>query len=266
MKHLINRDDYIYEYLRINNKINNNELYESLLSTLFGGLKMLFKKDWANIKCKNSTVLSYLQEIDKSLTGYTMIKMEFSSECSIIRQNIADYFNDILDYKLKQIEKEEDPDKLFNSENKDAKGVGKKLNITDKTLLDTIDKYKSNINIACKSSPKLREYADIMLNSVEVFINGVVIDELEKKGVDKDKLKAEKEKLKEEEKKLKAIREKMDDLAKNSSDEELKKLSKERDNAMKKLGIKTIPSMNGDKSIDSIVNQFNDVLSDFNDV
>ena len=49
---------------------------------------------------------------------------------------------------------------------------------------------------------------------------------------------------------LKAIREKMDDLAKNASDEELKKLSKERDNAMKKLGIKTIPSMNGDKSME----------------
>ena len=62
MKHLINRDDYIYEYLRINN-INNNELYESLLSTVFGGLKMLFKKDWANVKCKNPSVLKHLQEI-----------------------------------------------------------------------------------------------------------------------------------------------------------------------------------------------------------
>ena len=98
MKHLINREDYIKEYLRISNCIDNvenvankneDELYEGLLSSVFGGLKMLFKRDWANIKCKNPTVLKYLQEIDKTLTGYTMVKMEFSSECKTIRQNLS---------------------------------------------------------------------------------------------------------------------------------------------------------------------------------
>ena len=83
MKHLINREEYIKEYLRISNcvkiesEINNeNELYEGLLSSLFGGLKMLFKKDWENIKCKNPNVLPYLKSIDKSLSGYTMMKMQ----------------------------------------------------------------------------------------------------------------------------------------------------------------------------------------------
>lgn len=62
MRHLINREDYIKEYLHICNQEmitdidkvveNETELYEGLLSTLFGGLKMLLKKDWANIKCK----------------------------------------------------------------------------------------------------------------------------------------------------------------------------------------------------------------------
>ena len=80
MRHLINREDYIKEYLRISNIENENELYEGLLSTVFGGLKMLFKKDWENIKCKNPSVLDHLKEIDKSLSGYTMVKMEFSNE------------------------------------------------------------------------------------------------------------------------------------------------------------------------------------------
>ena len=103
MKHLISRENYNNEYLHVSNTIeNNNELYEGLLSTVFGGLKMLFKKDWANIKCKNPSVLKHLQSIDKSLGGFTMTKMQFHSECNIIRQNIADYFNDILDYKLLQ--------------------------------------------------------------------------------------------------------------------------------------------------------------------
>ena len=50
MKHLINREDYIKEYLHISNYIENvekvdneNELDEGLLGTLFGGLKMLLK-------------------------------------------------------------------------------------------------------------------------------------------------------------------------------------------------------------------------------
>ena len=106
MKHLINREDYICEYLRVSKEIEKeNELDEGLLSTVFGGLKMLLKKDWANVKCKNPSVLAYLKDIDKSLGGFTMTKMQFSGECQTIRQNVADYFSDILNYKLNDLEK-----------------------------------------------------------------------------------------------------------------------------------------------------------------
>ena len=280
MKHLINREDYIKEYLRIVNKemlVDNeprlesgDEVYEGLLGTLFGGLKMLLKKDWDNIKCKNSSVLKYLQDIDKSLEGFTLTKMQFSAECNTIRQNIADYFNDILDYKLAQIEKEEDPDKFLKKENKekeeneDEKGVAKNLNLKDKTLLDSINKYKSNINTACKPSPKLREYADQMLNSVEVFINDVVLAELEKKGADKAKLEEERKKMEEKQKELDAIRKKMNSEAKKAGEDALKKISDERDNAMKSVGVKPIGAMDGDKSVDTIVKQFSDMLGEFN--
>ena len=149
MKHLINREEYIKEYLRISNQIeNDNELYEGLLGTLFGGLKMLLKKDWDNIKCKNPTVLSQLKEIDKSLQGYTMMKMQYSKECNIIRQNVADYYNDILDYKFLQIEKEDNADKFIEKENTareedtETNGIAKILNLKDKTLLDSLKKYK----------------------------------------------------------------------------------------------------------------------------
>ena len=151
MKHLINREDYIKEYLRISNYVkieneveNENELYEGLLSSLFGGLKMLFKKDWANIKCKNPSVLEHLKDIDKKLAGYTMMKMQYSSECQNIRQNIADYFNDILEYKLLQVEKEENADKFIEKENTEkeenteANKVARMLNLKDKTLLDSL--------------------------------------------------------------------------------------------------------------------------------
>ena len=272
MKHLINREDYIREYLRISDSIENeNELYEGLLSTVFGGLKMLFKKDWANIKCKNPSVLEHLKAIDKSLEGFTMTKMQFSGECTTIRQNIADYFNDILEYKLAQIEKEEDPNKFLKKEekekeeNKDAKGVAKNLNIKDKTLLDSLDKYKSNINTACKPSPKLREYADQMLNSVEVFVNDIVLAELEKKGADKAKLEEERKKMEEKQKELDAIRKKMNADAKKAGEDALKKISDERDNAMKSIGVKPIGAMDGDKSVDTIVKQFSDMLGEFND-
>lgn len=278
MRHLINREDYIKEYLHIYNQEmimdidkvvkNETELYEGLLGTLFGGLKMLLKKDWDKIKCKNPSVLNHLRAIDKSLTGYTMTKMEFSSECTTIRQNIADYFNDILDYKLSQIEKEEEPSKFLDKENKereesDTKGVEKSLNLKDKTLLDSLDKYKSNINTACKPSPKLREYADQMLNSVDIFVNNIIIDELDKKGVEKAKLEEERKKIKEERKKQKEERKKKDEEAKKASEEAMKKLSKERDDAMRSLGITPIAAMDGDKAIDTITKQFSDMLDEF---
>ena len=96
MKHLINRENYIKEYLR-KNVDNENDINEGLLSTVFGGLKMLLKKDWANVKCKNPSVLTYLKDIDKSLEGYTMTKMEFSVEFTTNRENVAKKFKDSVD-------------------------------------------------------------------------------------------------------------------------------------------------------------------------
>ena len=274
MKHLINREDYINEYIRvkINNEENQNELYEGLLSTVFGGLKMLLKKDWANIKCKNPSVLEYLKEIDKNLSGYTMTKMRFFSECQNIRQNIADYFNDILDYKLAQIEKEDDANKFIEKENKEkeenkeSKGVEKKLNLKDKTLLDSIKKYKDNISTKCKVDPKLREYADQFLNSVELFVNNIVLNELEKKGADKKKLEEKRKKLEEERKKLEEERKKKDEESKKAEEETIKKIADERDKSMRNLGVKPIGPMSGDKSIETIAKQFSDMLGEFNNI
>ena len=271
MRHLIDRDIYIKEYLHISKHIENerdNELYEGLLGTLFGGLKMLLKKDWAGINCKNPSVLKYLQEIDKSLSGYTMTKMQFSDECKIIRQNVADYFNDILDYKLSQLEKVDDADKFIKKENKereeneDDDNVEKELNLKDKTLLDSISKYKENINTACKPSAKLKEYANQMLNSVEVFVNDIVLSELEKKGADKEKLEKERKKNEEKRKKLKAIQNKMNKLAKDAGEEALKKLAEERDKALTDLGVKPIGAMNGDKAIDAIAKDYTRIINE----
>ena len=279
MKHLINREEYIKEYLRISNcvkiesEINNeNELYEGLLSSLFGGLKMLFKKDWENIKCKNPNVLPYLKSIDKSLSGYTMMKMQYFSECQNIRQNIANYFNDILEYKISQLDKEDDANKFLKKEtkekekNKDKKGINNTLNLKDKTLLNTLKKYKDNISTSCKPNPKLREYADQMLNSVEVFVNDIVLAELEKRGADKAKIEEEMKKNKEREKKLNAIRNKMNKVAGDADKKAMKKLSDERDNAMRSLGVKPIGPMDGDKSVDAITKQFADMMGEFNDI
>lgn len=281
MRHLINREDYIKEYLRIDNCIenvenNDNELYEGLLSTVFGGLKMLFKKDWDNIKCKNPSILEHLKEIDKSLSGYTMVKMEFSNECNNIRQNIADYYNDILEYKLLQLEKEENADEFLekqkmDSENDDKKedkdkvdDVGKILNIKDNTLMDTLKKYVDNIKTNTSKSPKLKEYADQMLNAVIVTVNDIILKELEKKGVDKKKLEAKKKKLEEEKKHLEEVRKKMDEEAKKASEKELKELSDARDEAMRKIGINPIGAMDGSKAVEMISKQFSDTLKEFN--
>ena len=284
MKHLINREDYIREYLRVTKSINNtiesepkneNELYEGLLGTIFGGLKMLLNKDWENIKCKNSSVIAHLKEMDKSLAGYTMIKMQYSSECQNIRQNIANYFNDILEYKLSQIEgidSGEAADKFLEKENKEKedekelKGVAKILNLRDKNLLDKIKKYKDSIATNCKAHPKLREYADQLLNSVTIFVNDVIISELEKKGAAEEKIEAEKKKIAEEEKKLKEVTDKMNKIAQKAGEEGLKKIAEERDQALKDIGVTPMSPMKGDQAIDRITSQFKDILGNFNDI
>lgn len=56
MKHLISREKYICEYIRDSKEVEN-ELYEGLLSNVFGRLKTLLKRDWAGVKCKNPSVL-----------------------------------------------------------------------------------------------------------------------------------------------------------------------------------------------------------------
>ena len=274
MRHLINREDYIKEYLRISNIENENELYEGLLSTVFGGLKMLFKKDWENIKCKNPSVLDHLKEIDKSLSGYTMVKMEFSNECNNIRQNIADYYNDILEYKLLQLEKEENAEKFLENEKIDYESdeknedkdkvdsVGKILNIKDKTLMDSLKKYVENIKTNTSKSPKLKEYADQMINAVIITVNDIILEELEKKGVDKARIEEERKELEEEKKRLEEERKKMAEEAKKESEKKLKKLSKDRDDAIRKLGVKPIGPMNGDKAIDVITKQYSDMLKE----
>ena len=284
MKHLMNREDYIREYLRVSKSIDNtieteqrneNELFEGLLGTLFGGLKMLLNKDWENIKCKNPSVLKHLKEMDKSLAGYTMIKMQYSSECQNIRQNIANYFNDILEYKLSQIEDIDSgkaADKFLEKENKEKeeekelKGVAKILNLKDKNLLDKMKKYKDNISVACKPNGKLREYADQLLNSVTIFVNDVIISELEKKGAAEEKLEAERKKIEEEEKKLQEVAKKMSEVAKKASEEELKKIAQERDEALKSLGVTPLAPMKGDQAVDRIASQFKDILGNFDDI
>lgn len=272
MRHLISREKYINEHLHIDKQSENkDELYEGLISTVFGGLKMLLKKDWANIKCKNPTVLEHLKEIDKSLSGYTMTKMQFSSECNIIRQNVADYYNDILDYKLLQIEKEDNIDKFIDEENENEedsenKGVDKYLNLKDETLLDSLKKYRDNISSVCKKSSKLKEYAEQLLNAVVVIVNDIVISELEKKGADKKKLEAKKKKLEEKQNELDEIRKKMNAAVENADEKALKKLSDERDEALGNLNIKPMGAMGGDKAVDAIVKQFSDMMGEFNDI
>ena len=59
--------------------------------------------------------------------------------------------------------------------------VGKILNIKDKTLMDSLKKYVENIKNNTSKSPKLKEYADQMLNAVIITVNDIILNELEKK-------------------------------------------------------------------------------------
>ena len=105
-----------------------------------------------------------------------------------------------------------------------------------------------------------------MLNAVIVTVNDIILKELEKKGVDKAKLEEKREKLEQERKHLEDVRKKMDEEAKKAGEKALKELNKERDDAMRKIGINPIGDMDGSKSIDMIVKQFGDMIKEFNNL
>ena len=69
------------------------------------------------------------------------------------------------------------------------------MNIKDDKLKENLKKYKENIKSVCRKSPKLQEYADQLLNSVTVIVNDIILNELEKRGVDKRKLEEKRKKL-----------------------------------------------------------------------
>jgi hypothetical protein len=105
-----------------------------------------------------------------------------------------------------------------------------------------------------------------MLNSVVVFVNDIVIKELENKGVSKEKLDKKRKKNEEEQNRIEEVRKKMDELAQKAGEDAIKKLSKERDDAMRKIGVSPIGAMSGDKSVETISKQFKNMMSEFDGV
>jgi hypothetical protein len=58
----------------------------------------------------------------------------------------------------------------------------------------------------------------------------------------------------------------MSDVAKKASEEQLKKIAEERDEALKSLGVTPIAPMKGDQAIDRITSEFKDILGKFEDI
>ena len=101
-----------------------------------------------------------------------------------------------------------------------------------------------------------------MLNSIETFVNDIVLAELEKKGLEKEKIEEEKKKNEEMRKKMEEEQKKKNEESKKAELEMMKKLEKDRDDAIRNLGVKPIGSMDGDKAIDTITKQYSDMLGE----
>ena len=95
--HILKRDAYISEVYSHKDK---NEINEGI----FDFFKTLMKKEWQDVKSKDTNIKTKLEEVDRGLNGFTLIKMKKAGACATIRQSLADFANTLWDAKQKELD------------------------------------------------------------------------------------------------------------------------------------------------------------------
>ena len=233
---------------------------------IFDFFNTLMKKEWNNIKSKNEDIKKKLEEVDRSLKGFTVIKMKKSGECAEIRQLLCDFANTLWESKEKEFEDDmklqkmlmglKDKDKVSNEDEEAVKNSGKvsdymkTYNIKDKALADKLKNIESRINETCKGDPDLSRWTRILKLEIRNIINDLIINRYDKEeGNDKkEKIKKYKERLKEQQEEQKKEREEADKKALKKQEDELKQIEKDRVDTLRNVGVTVIKDQTGDKA------------------
>lgn len=273
---ILDRDSFVNE---IYSKRTGDELNEGL----FDFFKTLLKQEWSGVKSKNSEIKKKLEEADRLLSGFTLMKMKKSGQCAEIRQALCDFANTLYDSKAKELEDGKklqkmlmglkDKDKISAEDKETVKVAGdvgdymKKFNIKDKALADKLTTYAKKITTLCKGDPDIRRWSDILRDDARNIINDLIIAEYEKIAEDEDKerVKKYKEKLDKQIKEKQAEVDKKNKEAQKKQDDAIKALEKERGDMLSKMGVTPIKNQTGDKAFNTLNSAYEDLWNEFGD-
>ena len=266
-----------YQFLgEVYSKGNQNELNEGI----FDFFKTLMKQEWNGIKSKDANVKKKLEEADKALTGFTVIKMKKSGTCTQIRQALCDFANTLWESKSKELEDGKklqkmlmglkDKGEISDEDEDQVKKSGtvskymSQFNIKDKALADNLKNYEKKITDLCKGDPDLTRWTNLLKNDIRNIINSLIIDEYDKvaKDSEKEKIKQAKEELKkqqaEEQKKI----DKKNKEAQKAQEDAIKEIEKERTDALSNAGVSPIKNQTGDKAFQDLSSNFEKLFND----
>lgn len=248
-----------------------NEGFLSDLKSLFGNIKSIFSKDWKNVKCKNIEVRNQLEKADSELSGFTLCKMKNLKGASIIRQELCNYIDALVNAKLQDLENNKDIDKIVlglkdkdkmtktdkdNLKNAvDVKNLMSQYGIKEKAYAEEMKTAVDNIKKESKVDPDLERWARTLLGRANSIVNSMIIDKYD--GDEKKKKKLEK-KLKDQEA---AEKKKQDEINKKKQEADGKKIEElegDRDGVISKSGVNPM-KMDGKKAVDTLDKAIDDV-------
>lgn len=266
------RDEFIKEEY---SKVNQEELNEGI----FDFFKTLMKKEWTEIKSKNSNIKQKLEEADRTLNGFTLMKMKNAGTCKDIRQALCDFANTLWEYKSNELEDGKklqsmlmglkDKEEITDKEEEDLKKAGevskylKQFDIKDKTLADNLKNYEKKISELCQKNPDLIRWSDLLKNDIRNIVNNMIVDEYEKLKKDNEKAKKAiekaKEKIKKQEEEQKKKEEEKSKEEEKKSQDAIKNIEKERTKVLSSVGVKPLLGQTGDKAVETLISAFNDI-------
>ena len=270
---ILNRDSFVNE---VYSKKNTDEINEGI----FDFFKTVLKQEWSSVKSKNGEIKKRLEDCDRSLKGFTIVKMKKAGQCAEIRQALCDLANTLYDTKTKELEDGKklqkmlmglkDKDKISDEDKETVKTSGevssymKKYNVKDKALADKITTYAKKINTLCKGDPDITRWADLLKDEVRNVVNDMIIAEYDKiaEDEDKEKVKKYKEEVEKQRKEEEADRKKKDEEAQKTQEEKIKKIEKERADVLSKVGVSILKNQTGDKAYDTLSKAYTDMCDD----
>lgn len=272
MNKILNRDEFGIE-------ITKYRKGEEINEGLFQFLKSFLKEDWANIKSKNSAIKNKLEEIDRGLDSYTLVKRSNFDACNQYRQALCDFANAVFDQKMDELEKEkeslkkvvgneydDDFENDYTPTNKNILSLMGKKGCKDKAMEEKISDAADAISDVLSKNSAIKPWATALKRGIMNVINDAVIasaeapDEDEKKKFEKEKEDIE-NKIKDDEKEVKQKLDKENKEKQAEQDKEIKALEKQRQDGLKAAGVTDIlKGMDGTKATTQLKGEYDKLV------